>query len=71
MVRGRRPTEVTRREFDTGIHVDGQGPARPSGTWKSMHQDAAAVAGWGWKNLLDEDSPLLALLQTLTHITPL
>jgi len=71
-VRDRSRLDVSRPELDVVIHVDGQGtqPAK-QGTWRRMHEGAPAVAGWGWKNFLDEDSPVLTPQQTLTGVTPL
>ncbi|MEO7059463.1 MAG: hypothetical protein ABI083_07085 [Lapillicoccus sp.] len=71
MVRDRSRLDVSRPELDVVIHVDGQGSqAAKQGTWKRMHEGAPDVAGWGWKNFLDEDSPVLTPQQTLTQVTP-
>ncbi len=58
-------------ELDLLVHVDGQG-SQPDkqATWKALHQDAPAGVHWGWKNFIDEDTPMLTPEQTMADVTP-
>lgn len=47
------------------IHVDGQGSqGAKAGTWAALQQGAPPGVAWGWKNFIDEDSPMLTPAQT-------
>lgn len=64
MISGREGLDTSHEELAPMIHVDGQGsqPAK-AGTWATLRQGAPAVT-WGWKNFVDEDSPMLTPEQT-------
>ncbi|GIG29739.1 hypothetical protein [Cellulomonas marina] len=65
MVQGRERLTTTRPEVAVLVHVDGQGnqPAK-AGTWAALRRDAPPGLLWGWKNFLDEDTPVLTPEQT-------
>ncbi|WP_144715724.1 hypothetical protein [Curtobacterium pusillum] len=58
-------------ELDVLIHVDGQG-SQPDkqATWKALHAGAPAGVHWGWKNFIDEDTPMLTPQQTMSEVAP-
>jgi hypothetical protein len=58
-------------ELDTLVHVDGQG-SQPDkqATWKALHVDAPEGVHWGWKNFIDEDTPMLSPSETMSQVTP-
>lgn len=64
MISGREGLDTSHDELATVIHVDGQGsqPAK-AGTWATLRNGAPPVH-WGWKNFVDEDSPMLDPAQT-------
>ena len=64
MIVGRERLDTSHDELATVIHVDGQGsqPAK-AGTWATLRNGAPAVH-WGWKNFVDEDTPMLDPAQT-------
>jgi hypothetical protein len=53
------------------VHVDGSGgQAAKQSTWRTLRDGAPPVA-WGWKNFVDEDSPMLTPEQTVEQVSPL
>lgn len=58
-------------ELDMLVHVDGQG-SQPDkqATWKALHVDAPQGIHWGWKNFIDEDTPMLSPSETMSQVTP-
>ncbi|WP_420364139.1 hypothetical protein AABM26_07870 [Curtobacterium aetherium] len=58
-------------ELDLLVHVDGQG-SQPDkqATWKALHVGAPRGVHWGWKNFIDEDTPMLTPEQTMTEVEP-
>lgn len=65
MITGREEVRTDRPELATIIHVDGQGaPADKVGTWDRVRTGAPAGTFWGWKNFIDEDTPMLTPEQT-------
>ncbi|HLS03873.1 MAG TPA: hypothetical protein VK030_03845 [Actinomycetales bacterium] len=65
MIKDRADVDVDRAEVAVVIHADGQGSqGAKNGTWKALHRDAPQVAGWGWKNFLKEDHPVLSPKET-------
>lgn len=71
MIKNRSQLDTDHAELATVIHVDGSGPqGAKQGTWKVLHQDAPPVAGWGWKNFIDEDKPMLTVPQTWRSVRP-
>ncbi|MGN6445121.1 hypothetical protein [Amnibacterium sp.] len=70
MLQQRQDIVVDRPELDTLIHVDGQGsqPAKQA-TWRAVRAGAPAV-GWGWKNFLKKDHPVLTPAQTVQQVHP-
>lgn len=65
MIKDRSDVRVDHPELSVVIHADGQGTqGAKNGTWKALHKDAPAVAGWGWKNFLKEDHPVLSPKET-------
>lgn len=72
MIKDRSHLDVGHAELATVIHVDGSGPqGAKQGTWKHLRQGAPDVAGWGWKNFVDEDEPMLTVPQTWARVRPL
>ncbi|MCO7219757.1 hypothetical protein [Klenkia sp. PcliD-1-E] len=72
MIRDRERLDTSRDELALLIHVDGQGsqPAKQD-TWNALHQGAPSPVYWGWKNFIDEDSPMLTPEQTVQQVQPL
>lgn len=70
MIQARETVDTSRPELAVLIHADGQGgqPAK-AGTWRALHAGAPAGVRWGWKNFVDEDSPMLDPASTYA-ITP-
>ena len=70
MLQQRQDIVVDRPELDTLIHVDGQG-SQPDkqATWRAVRAGAPKV-GWGWKNFLTKDHPVLTPKQTLQQVHP-
>ena len=72
MITDRERLDTSRDELAILVHVDGQGsqPAK-QGTWNALHADAPSPIYWGWKNFIDEDSPMLTPEQTVAQALPL
>lgn len=70
MIQARETVDTSRPELAVLIHADGQGgqPAK-AGTWRALHAGAPEGVRWGWKNFVDEDSPMLDPASTYA-ITP-
>lgn len=66
MISERTQVDTSRDELAVLIHVDGFGPV-PSkfATWNSIRSDPPPNVWWGWKNFIDEDSPLMTPEQTM------
>jgi hypothetical protein len=62
---------VQRQQLTTVIHVDGQG-GQPDkqGTWHAIRDGAPVGVGWGWKNFLHKDHPMLTPEQTMSRVRP-
>jgi hypothetical protein len=71
MIIDRERLDTSRDELAIMVHVDGQGsqPAKQD-TWRVLHQDPPAPLYWGWKNFVDEDSPMLTPQQTIEQVQP-
>lgn len=72
MIGDRERLDTSRDELALLIHVDGQG-SQPDkqGTWNALHQGAPSPVYWGWKNFIDEDTPMLTPEQTVQQAQPL
>jgi hypothetical protein len=71
MIVDRERLDTTRDELAIMVHADGQGgQAAKQDTWRVLHQDAPAGLSWGWKNFVDEDSPMLTPEETITQVLP-
>ena len=72
MVTQREDLDTSHAELATVIHVDGSGSqGDKQGTWDALHRNAPrGLAGWGWKNFIDEDLPMLTVPQTWAQVTP-
>lgn len=71
MIKGRDRIDTTRPELATVVHVDGSGPqGAKQDTWRVLRKNAPAGVGWGWKNFVDEDSPMLNARQTWREVDP-
>ncbi|MFD1719474.1 hypothetical protein [Georgenia deserti] len=58
--------DLDRSELAVLLHADGQGSqSDKESTWNALHRHAPGIAWWGWKNFLDEDSPVLSPEQTM------
>ncbi|WP_375389698.1 hypothetical protein [uncultured Amnibacterium sp.] len=70
MLQDRQRIVVDRPQLDTLIHVDGQG-SQPDkqATWRAVRAGAPKV-GWGWKNFLRTDHPVLTPAQTIQQVHP-
>lgn len=71
MITDRADLDTSRSEVALLIHADGQGgQGAKQATWRALHEDAPAGVFWGWKNFLDEDSPMLTPEQTIADVDP-
>jgi hypothetical protein len=71
MIKHRGRVDTSHPELATVIHVDGSGPqGAKQGTWKTLRRGAPARVGWGWKNFVDEDDPMLTAQQTWRRVRP-
>ncbi|MTB89518.1 hypothetical protein H9L21_14935 [Aeromicrobium senzhongii] len=71
MIRDRERVRTDHPELATVIHVDGQGsPGAKFGTWRTIRAGAPEGVGWGWKNFVDEDEPMLSVAQTWAQVRP-
>lgn len=71
MIRDRSRLDTSRPELATVIHVDGSGPqGAKQDTWRTLRRGAPKGVGWGWKNFVDEDSPMLDARQTWRQVRP-
>jgi hypothetical protein len=71
MVIDRERLDTSRDELAMMVHVDGQGgQSAKQDTWRVLRQDAPAPLYWGWKNFVDEDSPMLTPQQTIEQVVP-
>lgn len=71
MIKHRGRLDTSRPELATVIHVDGSGPqGAKQETWKHLRDKAPRGVGWGWKNFVDEDSPMLTAEQTWRRVAP-
>lgn len=71
MISDRSRLDTGHAELASVIHVDGSGPqGAKQGTWKVLRQNAPDVDGWGWKNFIDEDEPMLDVRQTWSQVRP-
>ncbi|MCL3838219.1 hypothetical protein [Aeromicrobium duanguangcaii] len=71
MIRDRDRVRTDHPELSTIIHVDGQGsPGAKFGTWRVIRTAAPDGVGWGWKNFIDEDEPMLTVPQTWQQVRP-
>jgi hypothetical protein len=65
MITDRAQLDTDHPELATMIHCDGFGTQDlKMGTWQAMRADSPNVY-WGWKNFIDEDTPMLTPQQTL------
>lgn len=66
MISGRERLDTTRDELAVVIHADGFGtPSTKFATWSAMHVAAPPNIHWGWKNFIDEDTPMFTPQQTM------
>jgi hypothetical protein len=71
MVVDRERLDTSRDELAMMVHVDGQGgQSAKQDTWRVLRQDAPPRLYWGWKNFVDEDSPMLTPQQTIEQVVP-
>ena len=71
MIKHRGRVDTSRPELATVIHVDGSGPqGAKQATWTTLRKGAPADVGWGWKNFVDEDDPMLTAQQTWRQVAP-
>ncbi len=71
MIEDRQDLDTSRSEVALLIHADGQGSqGAKQATWRALHEDAPEGVHWGWKNFVDEDSPMLNPRQTYAKVDP-
>lgn len=72
MIKHRSRLDTSHAELATVIHVDGSGSqTAKNGTWRHLREKApSGLAGWGWKNFVDEDAPMLTSRQTWARVRP-
>ncbi|MDO5700025.1 MAG: hypothetical protein Q4P36_00940 [Bowdeniella nasicola] len=72
MLRDRDRVDTSHPELALLIHADGQGTqGQKQDTWRTLLKDAPEGVYWGWKNFIDEDSPMLTPEQTYSQVDPL
>lgn len=65
MILDRQDVDTSRPQVPILIHADGQGgQSAKQDTWANVRQDAPEAARWGWKNFIDEDTPMLTPEET-------
>ncbi|KGM13840.1 YdgH/BhsA/McbA family protein [Cellulomonas bogoriensis] len=71
MIQDRDDVDTSREEIAVMIHADGQGsqPAKQD-TWRALRASAPEGIWWGWKNFIDEDTPMLTPEQTFRDVEP-
>ncbi|MFS4506490.1 hypothetical protein ACMA46_09675 [Clavibacter sp. Sh2141] len=71
MIQDRAALDTAHPELAMLVHADGQGgqPDKQA-TWRALHADAPAGLAWGWKNFIDEDTPMLTPEQTMRDVSP-
>ncbi|MFT2706445.1 hypothetical protein [Clavibacter zhangzhiyongii] len=71
MIQDRSALDTSHPELAMLVHADGQGgqPDKQA-TWRALHADAPAGLAWGWKNFIDEDTPMLTPEQTMRDVSP-
>jgi hypothetical protein len=71
MIRNRDDLNTNHANLAFVIQMDGQGsqPAKQE-TWSALRTDRPKGVRFGWKNFIDEDSPMLAPKQTMTQVRP-
>ncbi|MCJ1710855.1 hypothetical protein MT344_06615 [Clavibacter michiganensis subsp. phaseoli] len=71
MIQDRASLDMDHPELAMLVHADGQGgqPDKQA-TWRALHADAPAGMAWGWKNFIDEDTPMLSPEQTMRDVSP-
>ena len=71
MIQDRASLDMDHPELTMLVHADGQGgqPDKQA-TWRALHADAPAGMAWGWKNFIDEDTPMLSPEQTMRDVSP-
>ena len=71
MIKDRGDVDTSHPELATVIHVDGSGPqGAKQDTWRTLRRGPPKNVGWGWKNFVDEDSPMLDARQTWRRVEP-
>lgn len=71
MITDRQDLDMSRTEVALLIHADGQGgQGAKQATWRALHEDAPEGVYWGWKNFIDEDSPMLTPEETYADVDP-
>jgi hypothetical protein len=66
MIADRARLDTGRDEVAVLVHADGFGsPSLKLRTWNALRAEALPGVGWGWKNFIDEDRPMLTPAQTL------
>ena len=71
MIRNREDLNTQHANLSFVIQMDGQGgQSAKQETWAALRMDAPANVRFGWKNFIDEDSPMLTPAQTMTQVKP-
>lgn len=71
MITDRQDLDTSRSEVALLIHADGLGTqGAKQATWRTLHENAPEGIGWGWKNFIDEDEPMLSPKETYADVDP-
>ncbi|MDN5857601.1 MAG: hypothetical protein L0H84_03175, partial [Pseudonocardia sp.] len=66
MIGGRERLDTSHDELAVVIHADGFGtPQQKIATWNALHVAPPPNIRWGWKNFVDEDTPMFTPAQTM------
>ena len=71
MIRNRQRLNTDHPQLAFVVQMDGLGsqPAKQD-TWRALRLNAPADISFGWKNFIDEDSPMLTPQQTMRRVKP-
>ena len=71
MIRERERLDTSVDEVQWLVHADGQGPQHAKQeTWATLRRDLPDGVWLGWKNFVDEDTPMLSPEQTMAGVRP-
>lgn len=71
MIVGRERLDTSRDEIQYLMHADGHGNhGQKLSTWRALLADLPDGVRLGWKNFIDEDTPMMSVEQTMKMVSP-